>query len=105
MQIDLNSLSLDELKTLQKQVKSTIDNYEARVRREALAAVERKAREMGFSLSDLTGDAATTRRRGHLPPKYANPDNPAQTWSGRGRRPRWFTEALEAGKAPDDLLI
>ena len=36
-------------------------------------------------------------------PKYSNPDDPSQTWSGRGRRPRWVTQALEAGRSLDDL--
>ena len=36
-------------------------------------------------------------------PKYSNPDDPSQKWSGRGRRPRWVTQALEAGRTLDDL--
>lgn len=35
--------------------------------------------------------------------KYRNPDDPSQTWSGRGRRPRWLSEALEAGRKLEDL--
>ena len=36
--------------------------------------------------------------------KYAHPENPSQTWSGRGRRPRWVTEQIESGKSLEDLL-
>lgn len=49
------------------------------------------------------------RRRGGLVegggPKYVNPDNPAQTWSGRGKRPAWLDAALEAGHDLDRLMI
>jgi hypothetical protein len=50
--IDLSDMSLDELKKLQKDVTKAIDTFKERQRLEALAAVEAKAREMGFSLSD-----------------------------------------------------
>ncbi len=43
--------------------------------------------------------------RGIVPPKYRNPDNPAETWTGRGRKPRWVVAALEKGLTLDDLRI
>ena len=59
---------------------------------------------MGFSLAELTG-AASPRKRTASTAKYANPANPSDTWSGRGRKPRWFESALEAGKSVDDLRV
>jgi DNA-binding protein H-NS len=44
------------------------------------------------------------RRRG-VSPKYHNPDNPEETWAGRGRKPKWVEERLESGSSLDDLLI
>ena len=38
-------------------------------------------------------------------PKFANPDDPSQVWSGRGKRPRWVTEKLASGLALEDLSI
>ena len=38
-------------------------------------------------------------------PKYANPDEPSQVWSGRGARPRWVTEKLASGLTLEDLSI
>ncbi len=105
-QVDLHSMSLDELKRLQKDVAKAIDDFEARRRREALAAVEAKASEMGFTLSELTG-ASPVKKGGKdkQPPKYRHPENPAITWSGRGRQPAWIKEGLAAGKSLDDFLI
>ena len=38
-----------------------------------------------------------------LPAKYAN--GTGSTWSGHGKRPNWFKDALAAGKTAEDLLI
>lgn len=104
MKLDLNSLSLKELKDLQSQVAKAISGFEDRRKREALAELEEIARSKGFSLSELTG-SAPTRKRSPSVAKYANPANKADTWSGRGRKPRWFSEALAKGKKPDDMAI
>lgn len=102
--MDLNNLSLKELKDLQSKVAKAITGYEDRQKKEALAKLEEKAREMGYSLSELTG-AAPRKKRSLSAPKYANPDNPAETWTGRGRKPKWMVAAIKAGKSPEDLAI
>jgi DNA-binding protein H-NS len=104
LNLDLNNLSLKELKDLQSQVAKAISGYEDRRKREALAELEEKAKAMGFSLAELTGVTAG-RKRSPSVAKYANPANSADTWSGRGRKPRWFTEALSKGRKPEDLAI
>jgi len=38
-------------------------------------------------------------------PKYFNPSAPLETWSGRGKQPRWFVAALRSGRKLDELLI
>ena len=105
MAIDLDSLSLKELKEVQSQVARAITSFEDRKKRQALAELEEKARELGFSLAELTGGAGKVRKRSPAVLKYANPDDESQTWSGRGRKPRWFLTALHAGKTPEDLAI
>lgn len=104
MNLDVNSLSLKELKDLQSQVAKAISGYEDRRKREALAELEEKAKALGFSLAELTGVTAV-RKRSPSTAKYANPANQSDTWSGRGRKPRWFSEALSKGKKPDDMAI
>jgi DNA-binding protein H-NS len=104
MSIDLNSYSLKDLKDLQLKVAKAIATFEDRRKKEALAALEETARDMGFSLSELTG-ATVGRKRSPAVAKYANPADASDTWSGRGRKPRWFAAALKAGKRPDDMAI
>ncbi|MGI3168194.1 H-NS family nucleoid-associated regulatory protein [Pseudooceanicola sp. C21-150M6] len=101
--IDLNNMALDELKKLRKDVENAIKSFEDRKKKAALAELEAKAAELGFSLNDLTG--GTTRSRKLNPPKYRHPENPELTWSGRGRQPEWFKELVADGADTDSLLI
>ena len=103
--MDLDALSLKELKKLQGDVAKAISTYEDRMKREALAELEAKAREMGFNLGELLGTSKGKRTGGSVAPKYAHPENPSVTWTGRGRKPKWVVEALEAGKSLEDLAI
>ncbi|MFM2354570.1 MAG: hypothetical protein RLZZ528_306 [Pseudomonadota bacterium] len=104
MKTDLNMLSLKELKDLQSQVAKAIAGFEERKKQEALDALEEKARSLGFSLGELLG-SSPARKRKTVKPKYANPANAADTWTGRGRKPRWVEAALKAGRKLEDLLI
>ena len=103
MNIDLDALSLKELKDLRNQVEKAINSFQDRRKAAALAELEDAAKKLGFSLSELTGSSAKKRKPNA--PRYANPADPSQTWSGRGRRPGWVVAALEAGKTLDDLAI
>ena len=102
--VDLSKLSLKELKALQVQVAKAIEGYEDRKKQEALAELEEKAKSLGFSLNELLGTKAA-RKRAPAKAKYANPADRSQTWTGRGRKPRWAEAALKAGKTLDDLAI
>jgi len=102
--IDLETLSLKDLKQLQKDVTVAIEQYKDRERRKALAEVEAFARERGLTPADLS-DISLKRSRKPAAPKYANPADRSQTWTGRGRQPRWVVAALADGKALEDLAI
>lgn len=104
MDTDLNSLSLKELKELQSAVNKAVSGFDDRKRKAALSQVEETARALGFTLSELTG-TAVPRKRSPAVPKFANPANESETWSGRGRKPRWFVAALNAGKKPGQMAI
>ncbi|SNY57563.1 DNA-binding protein H-NS [Pseudooceanicola antarcticus] len=103
LDFDLDEMSLSDLKKLQAQVATAIKTFEDRQRKAALAELEAKAAEMGFSLSDLTGQGG--RKAKVNPPKYRNTADATQTWSGRGRQPAWIKEALARGESLDQFLI
>jgi len=102
--IDLEKLDLKELKQLQKDVTVAVEQYKDRERRKALAEVEAFARERGLTPADLS-DISLKRSRKPAAAKYANPADPSQTWTGRGRQPRWAVAALAEGKTLEDLKI
>ncbi len=108
MTIDLDKLGPNELDALI----AAAGERKRRIARERIGDVRKKliaiARDEGFTIEELFGDgrarASSTRGRA-VPAKYRNPADPGQTWSGRGKRPRWFIDALEGGKSERDLLI
>ncbi len=103
---NLDNLSLEELKALQKDVEKAIADFESRKRKEAIEAVKAAAKEHGFSLDELTGGAAPRKSKASKnPPKYRHPENAEMTWSGRGRQPAWIKEALQAGRSLDEFAI
>ncbi len=102
--IDLNTLSLTELKQLERNVAKAIASFEDRRKAEARAAAEAVAKEHGFSLGDLV-EATSARKTATVAPKYGHPENPEITWSGRGRKPAWIADGLEAGKSLEDFAI
>jgi DNA-binding protein H-NS len=101
---ELENMDLDELKSLQKDVAKAVTSYEERKKSEAREQLEQQAKELGFNLNELTGGKTKAKRAPALP-KYANPENPADTWSGRGRKPKWLEEALANGHELEEFLI
>lgn len=107
-QTDLDQMSLDELRRLQKRIAAAIDSFETRRRESARRELEQLARDRGFSsLADVVESAPAKRGKSAATgaAKYRHPENAAVTWSGRGRRPGWVNEALAAGRSLDDLRI
>ena len=114
MQIDLSSMSRKELEKHLMDVKKALANAEARDRRKAKKAAEKAAGEFGFSLNELsekeTKPAKAKKTKAKKPktaspPKYANPADPSQTWTGKGRQPNWYRDQIAKGVAPETLEI
>lgn len=99
--MNLNDMTLDDLKALEKDVKKAISSYEARQKQEALAELEKKAADLGFTLAELTGG----KTKKVVAPKYRNPADASQTWTGRGRPPKWIVDFEAAGNTRDSALI
>lgn len=79
----------------------------SQVHERALAKIVLLARQFNLTLADISealqagaslDEAAISRASVKIPPKYRNPADPAQTWTGRGRPPHWAKALLEAGR-------
>lgn len=101
---NLEALSLKELRQLRKGLAKAISISDNRQKAEARTKLEALAKEMGYSLSELIGIEAKATR---APPvvKYRHPENSALTWSGRGRKPQWFSDHINAGNDPRVLAV
>ena len=104
---DLSKLSIDELKSVIRDAEKTIEKKAKEELKAARKAAEEAAKKHGFSLDEITGGQTASKSRGKAkaPAKFANPDDPSQTWSGRGRQPDWFKAATDSGKSREDLAI
>lgn len=106
MQIDLKSMSRKDLLKLQQNVEKALISAEQRERDAALQAAEKAVAEFGFSLDELSGGGKRKGgKRAKALPKYCNPANPEQTWSGMGRKPHWIHDALASGTDLSELEI
>jgi DNA-binding protein H-NS len=101
MTVEVNALSKKELLKLQSDVEKALRTIDDREKAAARKAAEEAVSAYGFSLDELV--AETKSNKGVA--KYVNPDDPSQTWTGRGRKPNWVLGALQAGKSRDDLEI
>ena len=99
---DLKSMSVDELWTLHEETVAAL----ARKIIAEKARLEQRLHELG----QVNGQGAKKLSHARRPypqvfPKYRNPAEPAETWAGRGKQPRWLAAQLRSGKKLDDFRI
>jgi DNA-binding protein H-NS len=100
---DPEKMSLRELQELELKVRKAKVNAQERSRSEVRKKIESIAAEAGFKLTDLFGGRGAKGRK--VAVKYANPDDASETWTGRGRKPRWLAAKLKAGDKIDKFLL
>ena len=101
--MNLKSMSIDRLIGLRERVDAALSGKIADQRQSLESELSKLTRFQG----GVVRGKFTPRRgfRGAVAPKYRNPENPAETWAGRGLKPRWLTAAIKTGKKIDDFLI
>jgi DNA-binding protein H-NS len=107
MAIDLKSLSPKELKALIANAESHMQEARANQIQEVRKKIDALLSSSGLDLADVyPARGGKGGKRGTVAPKYRNPDDPSQTWTGRGKRPLWFAAALKRrGVTAESLLI
>lgn len=96
-------MSIDQLVALREQVNETLGARVTDQRRALEAELSKLNRFQGGSAGSKLG--ARRGAKAPVAPKYRNPENPSETWAGRGLRPRWLSAAIKMGKKVDDFLI
>jgi DNA-binding protein H-NS len=113
MAIDLKSLSPKELHALIANAESQMQEAQAKQVHTVREKIDAILKNSGLTLADIyptraAGKAKTGKRggKGSVAPKYRNPANPSETWTGRGRQPLWVVAAVKKrGVTLDSLLI
>ena len=110
--ISLKGMTRKDLEKLRRDVDKALEKVEGAEKKAALAAAEKAAREFGFSLAQLEDVArpavakpAKPDARKKVAPKYRNPTNAEETWTGRGRKPKWVEAHLAGGGKLTDIEI
>ena len=134
MSIELKDMSVSELKSLRRKVDKEIERKQkldlkaaARAKKEAIKLKEKtlkaaakarkkeeeqkrnearkelakRAKELGVDINSLFDNVKVS----SLAIKYANPEDDSQTWTGRGRKPKWISAALENGKTLEEFEV
>jgi DNA-binding protein H-NS len=109
----IEEMTLQELVALKKGVDDWISTKQNEARDSFVTEMRQRAEQLGFDLGEMFG-APTRQRRsaasgtGQRAPaaiKYRNPANSGETWSGRGREPKWLTREMASGRRKEDFLI
>jgi len=106
--IDLLSYNLGELKRLQHDTEIEIKNRQQQELQKARDQILAIAREAGVSVDELLATnarKAKAEKGQKVKPQYQDPKDGSQTWTGRGRQPKWIAEGLASGKTLDDFRI
>lgn len=105
--INVEKLPLKDLIELNQRVQKAIVLAKERERSELKQKIALLAENSGFSVGELFGGRSVGRGKGAGVgvAKYRNPDNPSETWTGRGRKPNWLVARLGKGAKLDDFEI
>ncbi len=115
---ELAHLTAEQLIALRKAAEKEFENKIKQEVKELKKRAEFLAAQLGTTVAEMLelnkkprATKVTKKRksrkgkRGKVAPKYRNPENAAETWTGRGRQPVWVREYIEKGGKLEDLLI
>ena len=108
---NIENMTESDLRELIRRAQQSLDRRIAERARATLKEAKRMAAEVGFAATftkigkPIVSKEKPFAPRGKARQKYQNPDNPEETWAGRGRPPKWVQAALEQGQNLDDLAI
>lgn len=106
--LQLEAMSVDELWALHEEISQLLSARIVEEKQQLEQRLERlnQSHPGGAGVLDLRQRRTGGRRfYPKVYPKYQNPQAPEETWSGRGKQPKWLVRALAEGKSVEDFLI
>lgn len=107
MSTNIDNLDIDQLQELQKKTAKLIEKKQRENVDQAYHQLLVIAENVGMSLEALIehGQQQQPSAKRTVAPRYRDLNDTAQTWTGRGKKPRWVVDALAQGKTLEDLAI
>ena len=105
--LQLELLSVDELWELHEEISQTLSSRIIEEKRQLEQRLEQLNQTHHNGIDGRTRRVGPKARRFYpkVYPKYQNPQEPTETWSGRGKKPRWLVKALQEGNRIEDYRI
>ena len=108
MSTELHHMSEDQLEHMIQNAQRLLEEKQKGKRQEVIAQIRKLAASAGLEVTITTaegGKVKSARKGSRVAPKYRNPNDPNETWTGRGVKPKWLRALLEQGRNQDDFKI
>lgn len=106
--LNLQSMSYENLIAFRAELEQEIQKRRSIEEARLVSEFREKAIALGLNPAEIAS-RLTGKKHAVVKPRlagvYCNPNNPEQTWSGRGRKPLWVLAALGQGKSLGELMI
>jgi DNA-binding protein H-NS len=97
MKNNLYELSEMELENVIEDATKALREKKEAKRKETIAKIKSLAASIGVDVEISESAKDQGKKNSKVPVKYQNPDNPSQTWSGRGMKPKWLQGLIDEG--------
>lgn len=106
-QISIENLSTEEINDLLGRLQSEKSDRRDIEKLELIDDIKRKAEILDIPLEEIAEELmkGKKRKKSKVMPKYKNPHNENETWTGRGRAPQWMQKLLDQGRNKEEFLI
>ena len=97
----LKEMSLDDLWDLHERIGAILSDKIENEKKK----LEQQLNQLARKVSELSPPGPERRPYPKVEAKFRNPDNPSETWSGRGKTPRWLARLIATGRKIDEFRI
>lgn len=103
--MDLSKLSAEELEQLAKDAMAAAKKKREEEKKEVRREIDAMLRARGFTLQDIYAQMQGVDVKTLPAIAYQDPEDPLNTWTGQGRRPKWLLEAIAAGRTLEEFKV
>jgi DNA-binding protein H-NS len=101
----VEKMTLKQIQDLEARIAAAKAKAAEDAKAEVKAKIDALLANSGFTIGDLYSLSGRGKGRSKSAAKYRNPDDPSQTWTGRGRKPNWLVARLKKGQKMESFAI